>query len=175
MRVSLAAGPRAKEKPTMNARRFLLFAALGAFACGGNDAPPTAVATPPPPPEPSPSPVATFTCPLPALPDLHNTCPKLDPQLWEVVENAIQTTLRERPELFDFNDELGGGSYKVLNRDEYINTTVENIHKQGVCSRAETEEIQVKTTNDFNEQYNIWTSGGYVRRSYITTCIPAQF
>jgi hypothetical protein len=37
------------------------------------------------------------------------------------------------------------------------------------------EEIALKNTNDFNEQYNIWTSGGYVRRSYITTCFPAQF
>ena len=28
---------------------------------------------------------------------------------------------------------------------------------------------------DFNEQFNIWTSAGYTRRSYITTCFPAQF
>ena len=165
----------------MNARRFLLSAAvLGAFACGGSDAPvPTAVATPTPAPAPSPSPVATtFTCPLPALPDLHNTCPKLTPQLWEFVENAIQATIQQHPELFDFNDDLGGGAFKVLDHDRYVNTVVDNIHKQGVCSRAEVEEIQVKTTNDFNEQYNIWVSAGYVRygpHSYITTCFPAQF
>ena len=162
----------------MKARRFLLSAAvLGAFACGGTDAPaPTAVATPTP--APSPSPVAGFTCPLPSLPDLHNTCPKLTPQLWEYVEDAIQTTIRERPELFNFNDELGGGSYKVLDYNKYINAVVANIHKQGVCARAEIEEIQVKTTNDFNEQYNVWVSAGYVRHgpgSYITTCFPAQF
>ena len=165
----------------MNARRFLLSAAvLGAFACGGSDVPvPTAVATPTPAPAPSPSPVATtFTCPLPALPDLHNTCPKLTPQLWEFVENAIQATIQQHPELFDFNDDLGGGAFKVLDHDRYVNTVVDNIHKQGVCSRAEVEEIQVKTTNDFNEQYNIWVSAGYVRHgphSYITTCFPAQF
>jgi len=33
----------------------------------------------------------------------------------------------------------------------------------------------VKVSNDFNEQFNIWTSAGYTRRSYITTCFPAQF
>jgi hypothetical protein len=153
-------------------------AVLGAFACGGSDAPaPTAVATPTPAPAPSATPAA-FVCPLPSMPDLHNTCPKLTPQLWEIVENAIQATMRERPELFDFTNELGGGSYKVLDREKYINTVVANIHKQGVCSRAEVEEIQVKTTNDFNEQYNIWVSSGHVRHgpgAYITTCFPAQF
>ena len=164
----------------MKARRFLLSTTiLGAVACGGGDAtaPPTAVATPTPAPAPSATPAA-FTCPLPALPDLHNTCPKLTPQLLDYVENAIQTTLRERPELFDFNNELGGGSFKVLDRERYINAVVANIHKQGVCSRAEVEEIQVKTSNDFNEQYNIWVSSGHVRHgpgSYITTCFPAQF
>jgi hypothetical protein len=30
-----------------------------------------------------------------------------------------------------------------------------------------------KTSNDFNEQWNIWTSGGYVMRKIVTTCIPA--
>ena len=165
----------------MKARLLLLSAAIIAPACGGgaeDPAPPTAVATPTPAPAPSPSPVAAFACPLPALPDLHNTCPKLTAQHWQIVETAIQKTMQEHPELFNFNDELGGGSYKVLDHDKYINTVVENIHKQNVCSRAEVEEIQVKTTNDFNEQYNIWVSAGYVRHgphSYITTCFPAQF
>jgi hypothetical protein len=152
-------------------------AAIGVAACGGSDAPaPTAVATPAP--VPSPSPVATFSCPLPALPDLHNTCPKLTPQLWEVVENAIQATIQQHPELFNFNDDLGGGAFKVLDHDRYISAVVANIHAQGVCSRAEVEEIQIKTSNDFNEQYNVWVSAGYVRHgphSYITTCFPAQF
>jgi hypothetical protein len=165
----------------MKARRVLLFlAVLAAAACGGSDAPaPITAPTPPPPsPEPSAAPVTAFSCPLPALPDLHNTCPKLTPQLWQVVENAIQKTIQEHPELFDFNEELGGGSWKVLDREKYINTTVQNIHAQGVCSRAEVEEIQVKTTNEYNEQYNIWVSSGHVRHgpgAYITTCFPAQF
>jgi len=165
----------------MNARRLLLSTlVLAAAACGGGGQAqaPTAAATPTPPPAPSPSPVAAFSCPLPALPDLHNTCPKLTPQHWEIVEAAIQRTMQEHPELFNFNDELGGGSYRVLDHDRYINTVVDNIHKQGVCARAEVEEIQVKTTNDFNEQYNIWVSSGHVRHgpgAYITTCFPAQF
>jgi hypothetical protein len=163
----------------MNVRPILLSGAIvGLAACGGSDAPaPTAVATPPPAPTPAPTPVA-FTCPLPALPALLDFCPKLTPQLWEIVENAIQTTIREHPEYFDLNQDLGGGAFKVLDRGKYIGAVVANIQAQGVCSREEVEEIQVKTSNDFNEQYNIWVSSGYVRHgpgAYITTCFPAQF
>jgi hypothetical protein len=45
----------------------------------------------------------------------------------------------------------------------------------GVCAIDNNEEVAVKVNNDFNEQFNIWTSAGYTRRSYITTCFPAQF
>src|SRR5688572_11846162 len=152
--------------------------AVTALSCGGSAPAPTApVATQPPAPTPTPAPVG-FTCPLPALPDLRNECPKLTPELWEFVENAIQKTIRENPQLFDFNDDKGGGAYKVLDRDRYIKSVVANIHAQGICAREEIEEIQVKTSNAFNEQYNIWVSSGHVRhgpRSYITTCFPAQF
>ena len=151
---------------------------LSFVSCGGGSpAPTTPVATPAPTPTPTPAPVG-FTCPLPALPDLRNECPKLQPELYEFVENAIQKTIRENPQLFDFNDDRGGGSYRVLDRDRYIKSVVANVHAQGVCAREEIEEIQVKNSNAFNEQYNIWTSSGHVRhgpRSYITTCFPAQF
>jgi hypothetical protein len=162
--------------------RFRHCAAIAALSvpvlsCGGSSpAPATPVATPAP-PTPTPAPVG-FACPLPALPDLRNECPKLTPELWEFVENAIQKTVRENPQFFDFNDDLGGGAYRVLDRDRYMKSVVANIHAQGICAREEIEEIQVKNSNAFNEQYNIWVSSGHVRhgpRSYITTCFPAQF
>jgi hypothetical protein len=151
---------------------------LAFVSCGGGSAAPTTpVATPAPTPTPTPAPVG-FTCPLPALPDLRNECPKLQPELYEFVENAIQKTILENPQLFDFNDDRGGGAYRVLDRDRYIKSVVANVHAQGICAREEIEEIQVKNSNAFNEQYNIWVSSGHVRhgpRSYITTCFPAQF
>ena len=166
----------------MNHRAWpLVVVALAAVPQGCGDspapAPTTVVPTPAPLPSPAASPQASG-CPLPSMPDLRNTCPKLTPQLWEYVENAIQRTIREHPEYFDFNDDLGGGAYRVLDRDKYIKSVVANVQAQGVCSREEIEEIQVKSSNEFNEQYNIWVSSGHVRhgpRSYITTCFPAQF
>jgi hypothetical protein len=151
---------------------------LGLPSCGGSSpmpAPTTVVPTPTPAPAATPQ---ASACGLPSLPDLRTECPKLTPQLWEFVENGIQQTIREHPEYFDFADDLGGGAFRVLDRDKYIKSVVANIQAQHVCSREEIEEIQVKNTNEFHEQYNIWVSSGHVRhgpRAYITTCFPAQF
>lgn len=155
----------------------VLVLSLGAQSCSDNPVAPPPAVNPTPAPTPA-APPQTSACPLPSMPDLKNQCPKLTPQLWEFVENAIQRTIREHPEYFDFSDDLGGGAYRVVDRDRYIKSVVANVQAQGVCSREEIEEIQVKNTNDFNEQYNIWVSSGHVRhgpRSYITTCFPAQF
>ena len=64
---------------------------------------------------------------------------------------------------------------RVLDHRGYTNAVVERLRSMGYCAMDQLEEIAVKKSNSFNEQYNIWTSGGYVRRAYITTCFPAQF
>jgi hypothetical protein len=46
----------------------------------------------------------------------------------------------------------------VRERGPYIKAVVEAIHAQGVCAVEQFEEIAVKTSNDFNEQYNVWVS-----------------
>jgi len=147
--------------------------------CSSNARTPTASNSAP---TPTPAPAATpqaFSCPLAALPDLHNTCPKLTPELNEYVDKAIAQTVKDHPELFDLTDDLFSGNYRVRDRSKYVKAVVEAIHAQGVCAVEEFEEIAVKTSNAFNEQYNIWVStGGYIRKgpgAYITTCFPAQF
>jgi hypothetical protein len=35
--------------------------------------------------------------------------------------------------------------------------------------------LALKTSNDFNEQWNIYASSGFVRRRYVTTCLPSWF
>ena len=149
---------------------------LAAACSADKDTPAPTPVTTPPPAAPSPSPAATgFVCPLPALPDLHNNCPKLTPELDGYVTKAVDTVMAKHPELFDFDNNLGPLSPRVLDRQKYVNAVVDAIHDQGICAKDDNEELAVKNTNAFNEQYNIWTSSGYVRRSYITTCFPAQF
>src|SRR5260221_4265993 len=156
----------------------LVACAVPVVAGGSNSRTPTAAATPAPVATPSPVPAATpqaFVCPLAAMKDLHNQCPKLEPQLLGYVNNAIDAVLRRNPELFDFND-ARGESVKVLDRQKYQTAVVAAINAQGgVCAIDNNEEVAVEVINDFNEQFNIWTSAGYTRRSYITTCFPAQF
>jgi hypothetical protein len=154
-------------------------AVLVLSACGGGSSTPTTpvvTATPTPVPTPTVDPnVAFYGCPLPRLPDLHNQCPKIDPQLADFVTRALDKTLTEHPELFVFQSD---GQIAVKDRTAYHDTVVANIRAQGVCAIVEKEEVALKTTNQFNEQYNIWTAAGFVRRppgAYITTCFPAQF
>ena len=165
----------------MSRHAFFILAAgsLVLAGCGSSSPTPATVAPAPPPPTtqpPAPAGPAAFVCPLPALPDLRNECPKLKGgQLQDYVNIAVDRTITEHPEYFDLTDTVGGGSVKVKDRARYIRSVVANIHAQGVCANEEVEEIQVKNVNDFHEQYNLWSSSGYTRKSYITTCFPAQF
>jgi hypothetical protein len=156
----------------------LLLGALAA-ACGSS---PTAAPQPTPTPTPKPSPTPNLLpgCGLAPLPDLHNQCPQLRPEYYGAVDDAIKATFKEHPELFDFTVVKGGGiySFKVLDRRKYTGAVVEKLHSYGYCAVDQKEEIAVKKTQVFNEQYNIWTSDGFVRLppgAYETTCFPAQF
>src|SRR5687767_6371160 len=160
----------------MTLRHAATLATVLLAACSSSTPAPTAVSSPVPSPTPAPSPTPrAFVCPLPALTDDHRPCPQLSPQLQDHVNVAIDNVIRARPELFDLNDSLGGTSVKVRDRQRYVDAVIAAIHAQGVCAKDDNEEIALKTSNDFNEQFNIWTSGGYTRRAYITTCFPARF
>jgi hypothetical protein len=159
-------------------RHAFMFAAAGLVLAGCGSSSPTPPANPTPtttttqPPAP---PTASFVCPLPALPDLKTECPKLKGgRLQDYVNIAVDKTINENPQLFDLEDRRGD-SVKVKDRSKFIKAVVANIHAQGVCANEEIEEIQVKNTNEWHEQYNLWSSDGYSRKSYITTCFPAQF
>jgi hypothetical protein len=164
--------------------RALAVAALSATcltACSSRTTTPTA-SNPAPTATPTPAPAAApqaFSCPLAALPNHDLPCPKLTPRLNEHVDKAIAQTVKEHPELFDLSVDLFDGNYRVRDRGPYIKAVVKAIHDQGVCAVEQFEEIAVKTSNDFNEQYNIWvSSGGFIRKgpgAYITTCFPASF
>jgi len=109
------------------------------------------------------------------MPDLHTECPKLKGgELQDYVNVAVDRAINDHPEYFDLSDNVGG-SVKVKDRSKYIGAVVDNLHAQGICAHEEIEEVQVKNVNTFHEQYNVWSSAGYTRKSYITTCFPAQF
>ena len=141
-------------------------------ACGSSTpATPVAPATPTP-PAPTPPPPVGFVCPLPPSSNAANYCPKLPAKLGAQMNAALDNVLTKRPELFNFNDTVGGNP-KVLDRQKYHEAVKLELEAQGVCTQIEKEEMAIKITNEYNEQWNIWTSGGYVMRKIVTTCIPA--
>jgi hypothetical protein len=162
----------------MTLRRFAAAALLPLLlSCSGsNPSSPIPVATPTPAPTPTavPTPRA-FSCPLPSLPDHQQPCPRLQPQFSEQVLTSIDEVVNTRPELFDFNDHLGPGFWKVRDRMAYLEAVTRAINQRGLCTTISPEEIGVKNTNAFNEQWNVITGRDYIRRAYITTCIPAAF
>lgn len=138
---------------------------------------PTPAATPTPPQ--NPGSVGAYACKLPpsSNPDVDNGpgfCPVLQARLGAQVNAAIDKAQHDHPELFDFN-ELSGPSPRVLDRTLYHQVVAENLVQAGVCTIIQKEEIAVKNANDFNEQWNIYTSTGFVRRKYVTTCSPSWF
>jgi hypothetical protein len=174
----------------MASARGSLLVALGVVAvvassCGGTS--PAAPPSPTPVPLPTPTPVGdgggalANSCPL-GKGSLSATCQKVSPQLLAQVEAAIDRLVREHPEIFNREEEAGAntGQYRVLAADAYLDGLVDNLRAAGLCAERtmDRERIVAKSTNAFSEEWDVLTSGSFVRRgpySYIHTCTPASF
>ena len=142
-------------------------AALAMTACEAqhgsapDPAPPStqsvAPATPGPPAE-------VYGCGLPRGTGLGRSCGRESPQFMDAINAAIDKTIEEHPELF--RDLLATGG-------QYMDEVVENLRRAGFCALNDGEEIAIKNSNDFSEQYDILSSGGNVLRAYMVTCRPA--
>jgi hypothetical protein len=169
--------------------RLSLVVTVGAFGCGGS---PTGGNTVQPTPtprsqtlvEPTPTPASTpsgpgntLTCPLgKGTVDTH--CNRTTPSFLDEVDAAIDQLATERPEIFDTRDLAGPREWKVKDVDAYYRGVASVLSAKGFCAGYDLVELQVKNSNDFNDQYDIMISQGYVRRgagSYRSTCSPAAF
>jgi hypothetical protein len=147
--------------------------------------PPTPAPAPPSQPGPAPTPGANPTPPPPAPPPPQGgscslppgngpgvNCPAESPSFQSEVESSINQLIQQRPDIFS-----GGGSAPfVVKHSEYMNGVVANLRSRGLCAIVDSDdEIAVKNTNAFNDQYDILLSSGQVRRAYTATCRPAWF
>jgi hypothetical protein len=169
----------------MTIRHGLVAASLSvlALACGSSekmaDPDPAPTATPTPAPTPVPTASATpraSTCQLPSMPD-HPFCAKTATrnEFKTAVNVVIDEVVAQRPDLFDFTNDAGGGSWLVVNRTAYLRQIQNRLSSRGFCATEGGDEIGIKNTNEFNEQWNVITSRNYIRRAYISTCSPAAF
>jgi hypothetical protein len=150
-----------------------------AAACGGSGSPPVLPEPPPAPPapvlpEPAPKPVG---CGLPPG-EGTGQCPRQRPAYDHEMNHAIARVVHEHPEYFDLSQQESTWSYLVRQPNLYLAAVVKNLEDMGFCARFDGAEIAVKKTNDFSEQYDIFTSKGFSRwggGAYAATCRPAWF
>jgi hypothetical protein len=116
-------------------------------------------------------------CTLPSSREI--TCGREDSQFLGAVSEAIDTVVRDHPQLFDFNGrQPAEGWYKITNVAAYDTQVAEALKAKGYCARHDGEELVVKNSNAASEQFDISTTEGNVRRgsgSYRSTCYPAAF
>jgi hypothetical protein len=145
--------------------------------------PTPAPATPAPgtPTTPTPTPAPTgSSCRLGPGGGSGNNCPLQRPSFLPDVEAALDQLVRERPGMFDTRDTQGGCSncYRVIDTHGYWGALVDVMQRRGFCATHDFEELAVKNTNAWNDQYDVMTGNGYIRRqlgAYRSTCYPAWF
>lgn len=153
---------------------------------------PVPSATPPPPAAPAPNnpapnnpapapnnpPPAAQGCSLPAG-TWNENCSMQTQSFLARVEAAIDEVIRTQPQIFDTNRTRGcANCYLVLEPTRYVNGVAQAITRNGICGYYDGEELAVKNSNSFNDQYDILTSDMFIRRqggSYRSTCHPAWF
>jgi len=158
---------------------------------GGPNPGPTPTPTPNPNPDPNPTPTPPPTtqapnpgsrprndgCGLP--PQSPNvSCSYGSPRFVSEVEAALDEVIRRHPGYFDLGDQRGSNSPRVLNDPGYLSALVNILAERGFCALWDGEEIAIKDSNSYNEQYDTITSTGYMRRhpgAYRSTCSPAWF
>ena len=150
-----------------------LLAAGLLFAC--NKPLPTAAPDPDPAPSatPTPAPPRPIGCGLPRGTGNGTNCPRESPTFQGAIDAAIDKVIAEHPEYFDFRSQRGTGLPRTVDPTNYVNGVVRNLRLAGFCAYNDGEEVAVKNSNAFNDQFDILTADSFVRRSYRTTCYPA--
>lgn len=128
---------------------------------------PSASVTPSATPAPTSTP-STQSCTLAAMPE-GSPCKAETPSFQAQVEAAQAEVLRTRPDLFS------GGL--VRSEDAYVQEVARVLRSRGLCAAqgGPRDEVAVKSTNDWNDQYDIVLGSGQPWTSYQVTCRPSRF
>jgi hypothetical protein len=131
-------------------------------------------------PAPPAAPVAAKGCGLPRGTGSGEGCPREQPSFLPQVEAALDRVVREHPDYFDLARARGcPNCYLVLQPKAYLRALVSALEDERLCATDEDgEELAVKNTNAWNDQYDVLTGEFFIRRqggSYRATCYPAWF
>lgn len=158
----------------------VILAASSLSVCGKKSPTDNTPATPPPttaPPATQPTPVPT-SCDRLGYVGPSNSCSSQGPSFLPQLERAMDRLVAEHPEIFKLSESSGSGQYRVVSTGRYYVGLMKNLESQGLCAGFDGEELAIKDSNAFNDQYHVMTSAFFMRRgqgSYRTTCTPAVF
>jgi hypothetical protein len=119
-------------------------------------------------------------CGLPPGGGSGEDCPRESASYADAVDQAIDRTVAEHPEMVNTARVRGcGNCYEVLDTHNFPEEVGRNLEKVGFCTKYDGEELAVKKVNAFNDQYDLLLAEGFIRRdeigSYRSTCYPAWF
>jgi hypothetical protein len=161
-------------------------------SCGGGTSPSSS--TPPTtlPSQPTPTPPPTggdgsfnhASCPL-GRGTANAECSQGSTALLSELEEAMSLLVQQKPQIFDLSEEAAPGtkSYRVLDREAYMEGLVANLRAAGLCAErdpddGDQETIRAKDSSDFSEEFDVLLSNGFMRRgagAYRQTCSPSSF
>jgi len=140
---------------------------------------PAPTPTPAPGSDPTPAPPPSGgSCKLPPSSNPNAPCSMQSPSFLGAVDKAITQVVDQQPSLFDMNQKTCENCYHVRNEDAFVSAVMKNLNAAGYCTYYDGEELAVKNSNSFNDQYDILVSSGHIRRgagSYRSTCNPSWF
>jgi hypothetical protein len=139
---------------------------------------PTPSTSPDPAPAPSSAPPGASSCTLPKSNNPNAPCSMQSESFLRAVDQAITQLVQQKPSLFDTNNKTCDNCYFVKDESTFVNGVMKNLSAAGYCAYYDGEELAVKNSNSFNDQYDILVSSGHIRRgagSYRSTCNPAWF
>lgn len=91
-----------------------------------------------------------------------------------VVESAYDTLIDEHPNWFTRD---GGVYYVKLDDEEWAWAVVNAIRRKGYCAGLYAEEVSVRNSRAYSENFDVLMSSGSIRRgegAYRSTCYPAS-
>ena len=139
---------------------------------------PTPRPNPTPTPTPDPPPPIGGSCALPPSTNPNGPCSMQTTSFLGKVDKAITQVTEQQPSIFDVNNKVCENCYYVKNPGKFASAVIANLNAVGLCAHYDGEELAVKNSNSFNEQFDILLSSGHIRRgagSYRATCQPSWF
>ena len=95
-------------------------------------------------------------------------------EFMSVVESAYETLIAAHPNWFNGT---GVGATLKISDQQWTWAVVDEVRRKGYCAGIYSEEVSVRTSNSYSENFDVVTSAGTVRRapgSYRSTCYPAS-